>query len=109
MIHLFFALLLLWDAPTTNALPPCGDGAPLTDLDHYEVPIFRVSILGWATCNLEDGTPYGCPVYSWSLTRAASTVEQLSLADPGLGEVVGWEDVEAVDRAGNSSASCGAP
>lgn len=98
---LLLALLLLWDAPTTNC-----DGTPLLDLDHYEVPVFRVSILGWSVCIDGDGNGYTCPVYSWNLSRHAVTQTSLSLADPSVGEVLGWEDVEAIDTAGNSSSEC---
>lgn len=97
-------LVLSWDAPLTNC-----DGSPLTDLDHYEVPVFRVVILGWSVCIDGDGNGYACPVYSWSLARHAVPVDvtSLSLADPGVGEVLGYEWPEAFDVAGNSSAECG--
>lgn len=100
------ALVLLWDPPSTNALPPCGDGAPLTDLDHYEIPIFRVSILGWAICTDSEGHSFECPIYAWTFDRERTQETTIDLADPGRGEVVGWEDVEAIDIAGNSSAVC---
>jgi hypothetical protein len=99
-----FAVLVLtlsWDAPTLTC-----KGDPLTDLDHYEVPIFRVWILGWTVCG-EVGATYSCPVYASSLTRESTPNTSLTVPDPGAGEVVGWEDVEAFDRTGNSSADCG--
>ena len=90
---------LTWDAPLDNC-----DGSPLTDLDHYELPVFRAIIIGWAM-DL-DGNLY--PIYVKSLTHmvAARDSPTLSLADPGLGEVLGWEWPEAIDTSGNSSASC---
>lgn len=109
---LVLAVVLSWYAPLFN----CGGVDPLTDLDRYEVPIFRAVILEWLVCSDDAGTPFPCPVYSRSLVRhlipldagpcGSAPAPCLGLADPGPGEVLGWLDPEAIDTAGNSSADC---
>lgn len=98
-LALLLALLLSWDAPLANC-----DGSPLTDLDHYEVPVFRAVIIGWMPCDTSL-----CPIYSRGVDRMPTIETQLFVAEPGLGEVLGWEWPEAIDAAGNSSRDCDGP
>ena len=106
-VLLLLSTLIMWDAPTTN----CDEAqTPLTDLDHYEIEIFTVDVLMWNTCFFVDDTDtvveYLCPVYIRNIMRLSTVMPSVAVADPELGEVVGWRDPEAFDVAGNSSAQC---
>jgi len=91
--------VLSWDAPLANC-----DGSPLTDLDHYELPVFRAVIIGSMACF--EGSTDLCPVYFKSLVRAVAREPTIDLADPAPGEVLGYLEPIAVDTAGNTSEAC---
>ena len=98
ILALILANALLWDAPTTNC-----DGTPLTDLDHYEVMMFRARVVGMTPCS--DGSEDLCPVYARDFPFVVTTDTRIDLPT-GLGEVTGWLDPIAVDKAGNTSEGC---
>jgi hypothetical protein len=99
---LIFALLafaLLWNPVAADC-----HGAPLVDLDHYEVTVERGSMQFTPTCPLDpDGLPQRCAV--WTPVTVATQLMTLPVAEPAVGEVVAWDErwLFAVDMAWNAS------
>ncbi|HYV19953.1 MAG TPA: hypothetical protein VFC25_13085 [Verrucomicrobiae bacterium] len=95
-----FVLLVSWNPVTTN----CRGGPLLTPIDHYELTIFEMRVIGMSGSN---------PIYLRSFSRSTTTTS--SDVDPPVGGVVGWDDmwsgtwtiqnppVTAVSMAGNRS------
>ncbi|HEV8199772.1 MAG TPA: hypothetical protein VGS03_07105 [Candidatus Polarisedimenticolia bacterium] len=93
-------LLVSWSPVTTN----CRGGAMLTPIDHYELKIFEMRVIGMSGDN---------PIYLRSFSRSTTTTS--ADVDPPVGGVVGWDNmwsgtwtiqnppVIAVSMAGNRS------
>ena len=93
---MILALLLTWATVSLNC-----DGSLITDLHHYAVTY------GAGLCDGTGDTPICIPAWHTDVDVGASYVAYRLpfTGEPSVGEVWWWR-VEAVDGAGNSSATC---